>query len=426
MPRFIYSARNAKGEKTDGDVEAPDRRTAQLQVERLGLTPISLREGGTPPPSRSSASPKSGSKPSAESPRKFQFKLTLPARKRLAPSEVLNFSTELSDLLASGMNLGTALSTLSNRKTGRAGDEIIRELRDDIVRGKSLSDAMARFPDSFTPLYISMIRVGEATGALSEVMTRLVSHYERIQDVKEKVTMALVYPSIVMTLGIATLVFSMVFVVPKFSAIFLELKGTLPLPTKMLIYTSQWLVRYGVILLIVIVIGVIAGHRAIQKPKGKAWWHRLQLRIPMIRSIVATSNYAGFARTLATLLSNGVPVLQALAIVEKTIGNVIIAQEIHNARERVTDGTSISGPLAAGKVFPALMTDMMAIGEQTGDMVGALNHVAHRYENELDRSVKIFTTALEPILIVLVAVMVGFVAVSILMAVFNLTNGLNV
>lgn len=422
MPRFSYSARNAKGEKTEGSVEAADRRAALLQVERLGLTPIALREGAvaTPP------SAKPGTPPGAAPARKFHFKLTLPARKRMTPAEILNFSTELSDLLASGMNLGSALSTLANRKTGRIGDEIIRELRDDIVRGKSLSDAMARFPDSFTPLYISMIRVGEATGALSEVMTRLVTHYERIQDVKEKVTMALVYPSIVMGLGIATLIFSMVFVIPKFSAIFQELKGTLPLPTKILITSSKWLVRYGWLLLIALVTGGIAAHRAIQKPRGKAWWHRFQLRVPLIRNIVAASSYAGFARTLATLLSNGVPVLQALAIVEKTVGNVLIAQEIHNARERVTDGTSISGPLAAGKVFPPLMTDMMAIGEQTGDMVGALNHVARRYENELDRSVKIFTTALEPILIVLVAIMVGFVAISILMAVFNLTNGLNV
>lgn len=423
MPPFSYSARNAQGEKVAGTIESTDRRAALLQVERLGLTPIALREGGGPPPPRT---PGRAGAPAAAPTRKFQFKLTLPARKRLSNSEVLTFSTELSDLLASGMNLGHALGTLANRKTGRAGDDIIRELRDDIVRGKSLSDAMARFPDSFSPLYVSMIRVGEATGALSEVMTRLVAHFERIKDVKEKVAMALVYPSIVMALGLATLVFSMVFVIPKFSAIFQELKGTLPLPTRILIFTSQWLVRYGWALLIALIAGAVAAHRAVQKPRGKAWWHRLQLRIPMVRNIVATSNYAGFARTLATLLTNGVPVLQALAIVEKTVGNVIIAQEIHTARDRVTDGTSISGPLAAGKVFPAMMTDMMAIGEQTGDMVGALNHIARRYENELDRSVKIFTTALEPILIVLVAIMVGFVAVSILMAVFNLTNGLNV
>ena len=159
---------------------------------------------------------------------------------------------------------------------------------------------------------------------------------------------------------------------------------------------------------------------------GRRLWDRFVLRVPLIRGIVSASIYANFSRTLGTLLVNGVPVLQALGIVERTTGNSVIGDEIHKARDRVTDGTTISGPLAAGKVLPAMMIDMLAVGEQTGDMPGALTHIARRYENELDRNVKIFTTALEPILIVIVAVMVGFVAVSILMAVFNLTNGLNV
>ena len=165
---------------------------------------------------------------------------------------------------------------------------------------------------------------------------------------------------------------------------------------------------------------------AIQTERGRLAWDGFLLKIPLVRGILASGIYANFARTLGTLLANGVPVLQALGIVEKTVGNTVIGAEIHKARDRVTDGTSISGPLAAGKVLPEIMTDMLAVGEQTGDMPGALSHIARRYENELDRNVKIFTTALEPILIVVVAVMVGFVAISILMAVFNLTSGLNV
>jgi type II secretory pathway component PulF len=271
-----------------------------------------------------------------------------------------------------------------------------------------------------------MVRVGEASGALSEVMSRLVEHYERIQEVKEKVVMALVYPAIVIVIGIMTLVFSMVYVIPKFSSIFKELGQTLPLPTRMLIGGSTWLVKYGWAAAGALAVAFIMANRAAKTPKGRLWWHGFQLRIPMIKGIISASTYANFARTLATLLTNGVPALPALGIVEQTIGNVVIANEIKKARERVTDGTTISGPLAAGKVFPPLMTDMLAIGEQTGDMSGALKHIAHRFENELNRNVKIFTTALEPALIVIVAVAVGFVAISILMAVFSLTNGLNV
>jgi type II secretory pathway component PulF len=152
----------------------------------------------------------------------------------------------------------------------------------------------------------------------------------------------------------------------------------------------------------------------------------VKLRVPLIKGIIATGVYANFARTLQTLMANGVPVLQALKITEQTAGNAVISEELRRARERVTDGTTISGPLAAGKVFPPMMTDMMAIGEQTGDMAGALDHIGRRYENELDRNIKIFTTALEPILIVMVALVVGFVAISILTAVFKATSGLGI
>jgi type II secretory pathway component PulF len=238
--------------------------------------------------------------------------------------------------------------------------------------------------------------------------------------------MALVYPLIVMIMGAATLIFSMIFVVPKFQMVFEQLGQALPLPTKILIASSTWLAHYGWLALIFIVVTSIMMNRFVKTPKGMRWWHGLLLRMPLVKGVIASGIFANFARTLGTLMDNGVPILSALGIVEKTVGNVVIGEEIHNVRERVTDGTTISGPFAAGKVFPVMLTDMLSIGEQTGDMTTALTHIARRYENELDRNVIIFTTALEPILIVVVALLVGFVAVAILMAVFNLTNGLNV
>ena len=236
--------------------------------------------------------------------------------------------------------------------------------------------------------------------------------------------MALVYPVIVITMGIGTVIFAMAVIIPKFKMIFDQLGQSLPVPTRILIGLSDGTVRYGWAILIVTIVGGILVRRAVKTPAGKLWWHGLLLRMPLIRGIVASAIYANFARTLATLLSNGVPALQALGIVEQTVGNAVVSREIHNARERVTDGTTISAPLAQGKVFPAMMTDMLAIGEQTGDMPRALDHVGRRYENELSRNIKLLTTALEPILIVVVAGLVGFVAVSILLAVFNLTSGL--
>jgi type IV pilus assembly protein PilC len=410
MAVFSYTARARGGDKRTGEVEAPDRRLALAQLERQGLLPISVVEGNPRKPR------------SAKSGRRFQ--LTRPAHMNMR--DVLLFTTELSDLLASGMTLGNALNTLANRESGRGSDQILASLRNEIIRGASLSEALQQYPRIFSGLYCSMIRAGEASGALHEVLKRLVDHYERIQDLKEKVGMALVYPLIVIVMGVATLVFSMVSVVPRFQAIFAQLGQALPLPTRILINSSVFLTRYG--LLVAAALGILGAfaHSAVKTAKGQLWWHGVLLRMPLVKGVVASGVYANFARTFAVLLKNGVSVLQSLEIVERTVGNAVIARELRNARERVTDGTSISGPLAAGRVLPVMFTDMLAIGEQTGDMPAALSHIARRYENELDRNIKIFTTALEPILIVGVALAVGFVAISILMAVFSLTNGMGV
>ena len=270
-----------------------------------------------------------------------------------------------------------------------------------------------------------MIQAGEASGTLTEALRRLVDHYELLQEVKDKVITALVYPAIVVLMGLVTLIISVWWIIPKFAPMFEELGVSLPLSTRILMGTSKWLLSYGWIVGAMTVIMIVLASRAVKTEKGQLWWHGFLLRVPLIKGILSASIYANLSRTLSTLMANGVPVLQALDIVGKTTGNAVVAREIQNARERVTDGTTISGPLAAGKVFPRMMTDMLAIGEQTGNVAGSLSHVAHRYENELDRSIKIFTTALEPILILVIAVLVGFVAVSILSAVFSMTSGLN-
>lgn len=411
MPIFSYTARSRTGDKVEGTVEAPDRRAAMLHIERQGQMPVKVEEKLAEPP-----------QPKASGWRALMARRT--RKRRMSRREMLAFTSELSDLLASGMKLGNALNTLSRRHTDTESDFIVRSLRDEIIRGVSLSDAMAQFKDTFPTLYVSLIRAGEASGNQSEVMQRIVTHYERIQEVKEKVIMALIYPCIVMVVGVGTLIFAMTFVIPRFTLIFKDLGSTLPVPTRILIAISAAMIHYGWLMIIALVVGIVMFRRYLRTEAGRRWWDGLQIRVPLIRDIVTASAFTQFARTLGMLIGNGVPVLDALTIGERTVQNSIIAAEIHNAKERVTDGTTISGPLAAGKVFPPMLTDMLAIGEETGDMSGALAHIARRYEANLDRSVKIFTTVLEPILIVLMAIVVGFVAISILLAVFDLTSGL--
>lgn len=430
MPTFNYIARSRSGEKAQGSMEAPDRRTALLNLERKGLVPVSVTESGlgAPPAKAAKAekkpAPAARKKPEpAEAPNAVSFGKK---KNRMNMRELLMFTRELEDLLHSGMTLGNALNTLSRRKTKSAADAIVLDLRDQIVKGSSLSDALAKHNDSFPNLYISMVRAGEASGAVVDSLTRLGHHFERVLEAREKVIQAMIYPSIVLGAGVLTIIFVMTFVIPKFSTVFSELGATLPLPTRILIGTSSFVLNYGWLLGIALVGGFIAFQRYTRTPQGELWWHGRMLKFPVVHKIITANAYGQFARTLSALLSNGVPVLQALSIVENTVGNKVIAREVHEARDRVTDGSTIAGPLAAGNVFPPLLTDMLAIGEESGDMAGALKHIAERYDKELDRSVKVLTTVLEPVMILVIAVGVGFVAVAMLMAVFELTSGLNV
>jgi len=413
MAQFTYIARSRSGERIEGTLEANDRRAAAAEIERMGHVPVTVKDAGL-----------GGSEKKARKKNPFRVELSKNQKPRMNMREVLFFSRELSDLLSSGMTLGKALNTLANREAGEAQDTIITHLRDEIIQGRSLSEALGDYPESFTKLFTSLIRAGEASGSLSESLENLCVHYERVQEAKEKVMMALTYPLIVLIFGGLTIIFCMVFVIPRFTEMFSELGSTLPLPTRILIGMSDGLVKYGVVIGAVVVILFILFKRWVKTEQGTFQAHSWQLKFPVVRGIVSANAYAHFSRTLGALLRNGVPVLQAMSIVEDTVGNVVIAREIHEARKRVTDGSSISGPLAEGHVFPRLLTDMLAVGEESGDMTGALGHISRRYDNELDRSVKVLTTVLEPMLILFIAVLVGFVAISMLLAVFDLTSGL--
>lgn len=440
MAQFKYVAKSRTGERQEGVLDAPDKRALMILLGRMGLVPISMSDlsanGAAPSSSdKAKAKTKTGPKPAARavgkpapgSSRKkwFRFEKGVRTHSRLKMGDLLLFTSELSDLLASGMTLGSALHALAQRKTGKAQDVVVTNLRDEVVSGTSLSGALSRWPDSFPPLYVSMVKAGEASGQLPSVLERLVKHYERMLAAREKVSMAMVYPLIVALVGFAAMVFIMVFVIPRFSAMFEELGGTLPLPTRMLIGMSEGLLKYGWALAIGVFFGVAALRRLLKTPAGREWKDRFLLRLPVAGNIVRANAFANFAHTLGTLLANGVQVLQALAIVEHTVGNSIIAKAIRAAKDRVTDGSTISRPLSQGGAFPRLLTDMLAIGEESGDMASALEHIGRRYDNELDRAVKVFTTVLEPVMMLLIAVGVGFVAISMLMAVFELTSGLN-
>ncbi len=413
MPTFNYIARDSAGKRMDGTLEAADRQRAMQMLAQQGQSPLSITQVAG---KAATAAP--GKK------KRFKFELGLGHKPRMKPRDTLLFTREMADLLSSGMTLGRALHALSQRDTESVHGEIIKRLRDEVVQGSSLSEALRIYPETFAQLYVSMVRAGEASGALPEALESLCHHYERVHEARSKVISAMIYPVIVLVVGVLSVVGLMVFIIPKFTSIFDDLGGALPLPTRILMTVSDAMIKQGWIMILIFAGIVIAMRRFIRTPKGTEWKDARLLKIPVISRITRANAFAHFARTLETLIRNGVPILKALSISEDTVGNCVISKEIADARNRVTDGSSIAGPLAAGGIFPPLLTDMLSVGEETGDLPGALKNIARRYDEELDFSIKLLTTVLEPVLILGIALIIGFVAISMLMAVFELTSGL--
>ena len=403
MPTFQYKAKTRAGELVSGSLAAGDRRSALAELSKLGFFPLSV-DSSEPEPGATGKGDRS--------------------RHRVKSRDVLMFTQQLSSLLKSGMSLSQALGTLERRSQRRALGAVLGELRNGIVQGETLSDSLAKHPRLFSRFFVNLIKAGEASGSLDEVLLRLGKHQEQMAEVREKVIGALIYPLIIVGVGICTIMFFMLVMVPRFSSMFKEMGAAMPLPTRALIFISDKFVAYWWIGALVVVVAVTVYRIRARTPEGKLALDVLRLRLPVFGAILMANALAQFARTLATLLENGVPVLTALQIVEDTMTNQVIANELREARTRVTDGTSISQPLSKGKVFPPLLIDMLAVGEESGEVVPALKNIADAYEQELSRMLKIFTTLLEPVIIIIMAVVVGGIVMSILMAVFSITSGI--
>jgi type II secretion system protein F len=404
MPTFEYKAKTRTGQVVTGALAAGDRRQALMQLGRMGYFPISVDTG-------------SGKKVTSK-----RGGVTLKAR--VSKRDVLMFTQQLSTLLKAGMALSHALSTLHKRAEGRPMGAVLGQIRNDIVGGVSLSDSMSRFPKVFSRFYVNLVRSGEASGTLDEVLLRLRSYQERMAEIREKVVGALIYPLVIVGVGIITITFFMTVMVPRFAQMFKEMGRVMPLPTRMLIAISDGFISYWWIGVIAIALAVIVYKQQQRTEAGRLAIDGFKLRMPVIGGIIRANAFAQFARTLSTLLENGVPVLSALQIVEDTMNNRVIANAIREARTRVTDGTSISQPLSKGGIFPPLLIDMLAVGEESGDVANSLRNIADTYEQELSQTLKVFTTLLEPAIIIFMALVVGFVVLSMLLAVFDITSGI--
>ena len=291
-------------------------------------------------------------------------------------------------------------------------------------KGKSLSDALAKQPVIFSDLYVNMVRAGEQSGALGEVLKRLADHYERFAEVQQKFVSSLIYPAVVACVGVAIIAFFMTYMLPKFMSIFEGMQVQLPAATQFLVTISHLFSGYWWLMLLMLLAAFVLFKRYQSTDAGKRAIDSFKLRAPVVGKVIKLNLYGQFSRTLATLLHNGVPVLTALKITEQVMPNRILKEAIAKTREEVTDGKTIAQPLARGKIFPQLMIDLLKIGEETGDVPGALKNLADTYENELSIALRVMTNLIEPAMIIVMALGVGFLLFSVLSAMFAITSNI--
>jgi type II secretory pathway component PulF len=421
MPQFAYKARKRSGEMIQDVLDAPDRTTALTQIERLGLFPIMVDAGR----SGAGGGDKKGANGSKSSMMPGGFRSVLGRKRKPKLQELATFTQQMSNLLNSGMPLTVALNSMTHLESKGIPKEVSLQLKQDVTEGSSLSDAVAKQPEIFSNLYINMVKAGEQSGALVDVLKRLSTHYERFAEVQSKFVSAMIYPAVVASVGVIIIIFFMTFMMPKFMQIFDGLNVELPWATRMLRDTSSFMSTYWWLLALVGMTVFFLFKRFQASDEGRRRLDHLKMNAPVLGKAVRLNIFGQFARTLSTLLINGVPVLTALEITEQIIPNSMVKEAIAQTREGVTDGKTIAQPLARSKLFPQLMIDLLKIGEDTGDVPGALSNIADTYENELTIQLRVMTNLIEPVMIILMAVMVGGLLFSILSAMFAITSSLN-
>jgi type II secretory pathway component PulF len=419
MPQFTYRARRRSGELVEGVLDVADRSAAVTQIERLGLFPVAVdttRAGAV-------VSDKNAAK-------NFDLMAFLPPTLRAQLSqkrkpklqELATFTQQLANLLQSGMPLTVALNSMTHLESKGISAEVSRDLKQEVTEGRSLSDAMARQPRVFSDLYINMVRAGEQSGSLVEVLRRMAHHFQQFAEVQAKLASALIYPAMVVCMGIGLVLFFMIVMMPQFTKIFDGFNIELPLPTRMLIGLSQFLSGYWWLLGLLILVALILFKRFQASAEGGQKLDEWKMKMPVFGKVVKLNLFGQFARTLGTLLQNGVPVLTALKITEQVLPNRLIKEAVAKTREAVTDGKTLAQPLAQSKLFPQLMVDLVRIGEETGDVPGALNNLADTYEGELAIALRLMTQLLEPVLIVGMGGIVAFLLLSIFLPLFRLIS----
>jgi type IV pilus assembly protein PilC len=425
MARFNYVALDTRGQEATGLVEAPSSNAAISQLRQAGYFPTSVIEEAISSADGKEARQRAAKMAGVTKPRAKKG-IVLFQRKKVKSKILMIFTRQLATLIDSGLPLLRSLNVLAKQERDKVLKKTINKVADSVQSGNTFSDALALHPRIFNDLYVNMVKAGEVGGVLELVLNRLSEFQEKAAKIKNKVVAAMVYPGIVMTMAVGIMGFLLVFIVPKFETIFHDLLGDKPLPpvTRFVIGASDFLKNHGLIVL-GIVIAAITLYKFIGRTRGGRFViDSFKLRMPLFGNLNRKTAISRFARTLGTLVTSGVPILQALNITRATAGNASIARAISQVHDSVKEGESIVQPLEASRVFPPMVVSMVDVGEETGKLPEMLLKIADVYDDEVDNAVAAITSMLEPIMIVFLALIVGTIVLALFTPLISIITGL--
>lgn len=420
MPRYSYVALDARGQESNGVIEASSQNEAINQLRQAGFFPKSIAEETKGSQQKAAKAP--GKAPKAGG----GFSIKLFEKTTIKGKTLMIFTRQLATLIDAGLPLLRGLTVLAKQEPDPVLKRIIVNLAESVQGGSTFSESLNGHPKIFNKLFVNMVKAGELGGVLELVLLRLAEFQEKAQKIKNKVVSAMFYPLIVLVIAIAIMAFLLVFIVPKFEAIFADMLGGRPLPalTQFVIAVSN-VAKDNFLYIIVVAVLCGIGLKMLKKtPKGQELLDNVMLKAPLFGDLTRKSAISRFSRTLGTLVTSGVPILQALNITRETAGNMIIANAISKVHDAVKEGESVVSPLEASGVFPPMVISMIDVGEETGQLPQMLLKVAEVYDDEVDNAVEGLTSMLEPIMIVFLAVVVGTIVIALFMPLISIISGM--
>ena len=399
---FQYKVRDNQGRLLQGSLDGDSQTLVADKLRQMGYVPITIQQ---------------------ESSSKLQRDLKIPGLSdRVNQKDVAVFSRQFATMINSGLSLIRALHILAEQTENKVLAEVSREVRMDVEKGASLSQALARHPKVFNRLFVAMVRAGETGGVLDSVLLQLADIIEKQVELKRKIKSAMTYPVAVLFLVLLIVTAMLIFVVPTFETLYTDLGGTLPLPTRLLLAVSAFVVKWAPLIIVAEVLMVIAFRKWITGERGRAAWDAFKLKVPIFGKLVHKTVLTRFSRTFAVLLRSGVPILEALEITSETVNNSVAAGAIKETQAAVKRGESVASELNQHAIFPPMVVQMLAVGEETGQVDTMLEKVADFYDQEIEATVDALTSLLEPLLIVILGGAVGGMVVALYMPMFQIIN----